>query len=161
LERSDRLLRGSRDERIAEMLSLKRAAWSLGTLLDMHIGLLDHAEEVRLAAVEALEAMVRRSPEPLTLTPTTFLAHHMFSFTAASGAAQQIFEFLVELRTPEGVQLAMEALERVSRNEDFKAFVEILARHHRLDLLRQFPQDRLGRTKQGILRSALGEADRK
>jgi hypothetical protein len=97
LEKSDRLLRGSRDERIADILALEQAEWGLDAVLDLHRGLLDHAEEVRLAAIEALKAIAQRSPEQLTLTPASFLAHHMFSFTVGSGAAVGIFGFLVEL----------------------------------------------------------------
>jgi hypothetical protein len=52
------------------------------------------------------------------------------------------------------------ALEHASRNDDFKAFVEIVVRAKRLDLLRQFPQDRLGRTKRDILRTAIGGGSR-
>jgi hypothetical protein len=48
--------------------------------------------------------------------PAGFLAHHMFSFTAASGAAAQIFEFLIGLNAPEANRLTMEAREQVSRN---------------------------------------------
>jgi hypothetical protein len=158
-ERNDGLLRGSRDERVADIVSLKGGEWNLDTLMDLHLGLLDHAEEVRLAAVESLEAIAERSPKPLTLTPAGFLARYIFSFTAASGAAQQIFEFLLGLNAPEAIRLTMEALEQVSRNEDFNAFVEILTRHHRLDLLRQFPQDRLGKAKRRVLRRARGEGD--
>ena len=124
-------------------------------------GFLDHAEQVRLAAVESLEAIAQRSPKPLTLTPAGFLACYIFCFTVASGAAQRIFEFLVGLNTPEAIRLTMEALEHVSRNEDFNAFVEILSRHDRLDLLRQFPQDRLGKAKRSVLQRALGEGDPK
>src|SRR5438552_9419090 len=113
---------------------------SLDAVLDLHRGLLDHAEEVRLAAIEALKAIAQRSPEQLTLTPAIFLAHHMFSFTAASGAAVRIFRFLVELDTPESIRLAMEALEHPSRNDDFKAFVETVVRAKKLDLLRQLRQ---------------------
>ena len=155
LERSDRLLRGSRDERIADMLALETAEWSLDAVLDLHRGLLDHTEEVRLAAIEALKAIAQRSPEQLTLTPAIFLAHHMFSFTAASGSAVTIFRFLVELDTPESIRLAMEALEHPSRNDDFKAFVETVVRAKKLDLLRQFPQDRLSQAKRNVLRGAL------
>ena len=102
-EPSDGLLRGSRKDRIAQMLSLREAEWNLYTLLDLHLGLLDHAEEVRLAAVESLPAAAK-IPEPITLTPADFLARYMFSFTSASGAAPQIFEFLVELGTPEAIR---------------------------------------------------------
>src|SRR5439155_9677773 len=89
-------------ERIAAILALEQAEWGLDAVLDLHRGLLDHAEAVRLASVEALKAIAQRSPEQLTLTPASFLAHHMFSFTVASGAAEGIFGFLVELGTPEG-----------------------------------------------------------
>ena len=113
-----------------------------------------------MSAVESLEAIAGRNPEPITVTPVGFLARHTFSFTVASGAARQVFEFLIELGTLEAVRLAMQALEQVSRNEGFNAFVDILAGHKRLDLLRQFPQSRLGKTKRSVLRRILGEGDR-
>jgi len=47
LFRSDGLLRGSREERSRAVLSLRDAEWNLATLLDLHCGLLDHAEDVR------------------------------------------------------------------------------------------------------------------
>ena len=139
------------------MFSLREAEWNLYTLLDLHLGLLDHAEEVRLAAVESLPAIAAKIPEPITLTPADFLARYMFSFTSASGAAPQIFEFLVELGTPEAIQLAKEAVAHVSRNEDFKAFLETLAHYGRPDLLRQLPQDKLGKVKRELVRRSLGE----
>ena len=40
-ERSNGLLQGSREERVAAIVSLKRAEWNLDTLLDLHLGLLD------------------------------------------------------------------------------------------------------------------------
>ncbi len=49
-ERSDGLMRGSRQERIQEVLDLRGADWDFNTLLGIIQGILDHAEDVRLAA---------------------------------------------------------------------------------------------------------------
>ena len=54
MDRNDGLMRGSREQRIAEMRSLGDADWNPGTLLHLHIGLLDHAEDVRSAALDAV-----------------------------------------------------------------------------------------------------------
>lgn len=157
-ERNDGLLRGSRVQRAADMFSLKDAAWNLDTLLDLHIGFLDHAEEVRLAAVESLQEIARKVPAPMTLTPLGFLVRYMLSFTAASGAARRIFEFLIELSTPEALRLATRVLEGPSSNEEFKAFVGILSQHRKLELLRQVPEGRLGKAKRAVLQRALDAA---
>ncbi len=66
--RNDGLLRGSREERVAAMLSLAEAEWNLGAFLDLHCGLLDHAEDVRAAAMEALQKIATQRPEPIALT---------------------------------------------------------------------------------------------
>ncbi len=158
LEQTDGLLRGSREERIAQILSLRRAEWSLGTVLDLHCGLLDHAEDVRRAAIEALKGIARKLPEPIALTPLGLLAPYIFSFTVASGEVSRNFEFLVELNTPESLQLAESALERVGRNEDFKAFVEIVVRANKLELLQALQKAELSKTKAKILRDALERA---
>jgi len=158
LGRSDGLLRGSREERIDQILSLKDAEWNLNTLLDLHCGLLDHAEDVRLAAVEALKGIALRFPEPITLTPLSLLAPYIFGFTVASGEVPRNFQFLVELNTPESLRLAQEALEGVGRNEDFKPFWAILVRANKLGLLQALQKAELSKTKAKILRDALERA---
>ncbi len=71
--RSDGLLRGSREERCKAMLALGKTKWDLYTFLDLHCGLLDHAEDVRAAAMEALEKIAKRRPKPIALTPLDLL----------------------------------------------------------------------------------------
>ena len=68
-ERSDQLLRGSRKERVETMLSLSEDEWDLNTLLNLFLGILDHAEDVRIAAMDALMEIAARSPEPFTVSP--------------------------------------------------------------------------------------------
>ena len=55
------MLRGSREERIETMLSLNEEEWNLNTLLYLHLGILDHAEDVRMAAMDALMEIAKRS----------------------------------------------------------------------------------------------------
>ncbi len=157
-DRSDGLLRGSRGKRIAEILSLKKAEWNLDTALGLQSGFLDHAEEVRLAAVEALKAIAQALPEPILLTPLELLTQYMFDFTARSGAAPEIFEFLVQLDTAEAARLVEEALKRVRRNEDFKSFVEILMRAKKLDILERLQETQLSKPRATILHGVLNRA---
>ncbi len=81
----------------------------------------------------------------------------MFGFTVASGITVSTFEFLVELGTPEADHAVEQALSRVQRNEDFRAFVGILQRANKLELLRQLDPAKLGKTKAAVVRSALGK----
>jgi hypothetical protein len=62
--------------------------------------------------------------------------------------------FLVKLNTPEALRIAEEALERVGRNEDFKAFVEILMRANKRTVLERLQAARLSQAKARILREA-------
>ncbi len=156
LYRSDGLLTSSREDRIAAMLLLKEAGWNVDTVLDLHRGLLDHAEDVRLAAIEALKGIAERLPEPLSVTPVTLLAVYLFSFTVSSGATPDIFAFLVKLNTPEALRAAEEALEHVGRNEDFEAFAGILLRANKRDILQRLQKAKLSKVKAKILQQVLG-----
>lgn len=159
LLRSDGLLRGSREERIQAVLSLRDAEWNLATLLDLHCGLLDHAEDVRASAMDALQDIAKRKPKPLEITPMMLLSEFLFSFTAVSGMAVSAFEFFVQLDTPEARQAVGRALLRVQRNEDFSAFVEILQRANKRELLRRLEPAKLSKTKAAVVRSALHSAN--
>ncbi len=156
--RSDGLLRGSREDRAQAMASLGREKWSLEVLLDLHSGLLDHAEEVRIAAMKALQEISTRGPAPVALTPVTLLSYFLFSFTVTSGIAVICFEFLVELDTPDAREAVEQALSRVHRNEDFKDFVDILKQANKLELLHRLEHANLSQPKAAILRSALASA---
>ena len=153
--RSDGLLRGAREDRTEAISSLGRAKWSLEVLLDLHCGLLDHAEEVRVAAMEALQEISKQEPDPVALTPVKLMSYFLFSFTVSSGIAVKCFKFLVELDTPDAQEAVGQALARVHRNEDFKEFVGILRQANKLEMLRELDPPNLSQTKAAILRSAL------
>ena len=73
--RTDGLLRGPRNERKELMSALGDAPWDMETFLGFHLGLLDHSEDVRVAAMEALQCIAQRKPAPLALTPVALWAH--------------------------------------------------------------------------------------
>jgi len=73
--RTDGLLRGPRNERKEPMTALGDAPWDMEIFLAFHLGLLDHSEDVRVAAMEALQCMAQRKPGPLALTPVARWAH--------------------------------------------------------------------------------------
>lgn len=156
--RSDGLLRGAREDRAEAMSSLGRAKWSLEVFLDLHCGLLDHAEEVRIAAMEALQEISKQEPDPVALTPVKLLSDFLFSFTVSSGVAVKCFRFLVELDTPEAHEAVEQVLSQVQRNEDFKEFIEILRQANSLEPLHRLEHAKLSQSKAAILRSALTSA---
>jgi hypothetical protein len=63
--RTDGLLRGPRNERKELMAALGDAPWNLETFLAFHLGLLDHSEEVRLAAMKLSSVWRKESRSPL------------------------------------------------------------------------------------------------
>ena len=71
--RTDGLLRGSRDERIQQMLALKNKSWKLDALLEIHCGLLDHAHDVREAAMETLLGLAARKTVAISISPEMLL----------------------------------------------------------------------------------------
>ena len=154
-ERSDKLLRGSRKERVETMLSLTAEGWDLNTLLNLFLGILDHAEDVRIAAMDALMEIAARSPEPFTVSPISMLIRYIFDFTVSSGYTPYMFQFLVQLGTPEAVQAAESALRHVARNEDFRKFVDILIEEGKSDVLRNIEIENLSKAKAKLLSDAL------
>jgi hypothetical protein len=155
MSRSDGLLRGAREDRVAAINSLGSEKWNLEVFLDLHCGLLDHAEDVRVAAIEALQEISKQQPPPVVLTPIKLLSYFLFSFTVSSGVAVQCFEFLVKLDTPESRESVEQVLFSVQRNEDFREFVGILQRANKLELLHRLERAKLSQAKASILRSAL------
>ncbi|MFC1719272.1 hypothetical protein ACFL6S_36825 [Candidatus Poribacteria bacterium] len=154
-ERSDKLLRGSRKERVETMLSLTAEEWDLNTLLNLYLGILDHAEDVRMAAMDALMEIATRSPEPFTVSPISMLIRYMFDFTVASGYTPYMFRSLVQLGTPEAIQAAEIALRHVERNEDFGKFLDILIEEGKSEVLRNIDGENLSKQKTRLLRDAL------
>jgi len=126
-DRSDGLLRGSREDRVQQVFALQASDWDFDTLLGIMQGLLDHAEDVRLAAMETLLEIARQKNFAMSLTPISVIEYFMFNFTASSGAVQQVFRFLVENKDlPEARQAIERALLSNVRNEDFEQFIDIL-----------------------------------
>jgi hypothetical protein len=108
-----------------------------------------------VSAMNALQEIAKRTPKPIKITPVMLLSDFLFSFTASSRVAVYIFQFLVQLDTPEAHQAMERALLRVQRNEDFSAFVGILQHANRLEVLRRLELAKLSKTKAAVVRSAL------
>ena len=154
--RTDGLLRGPRNERKELMTALGDAPWNLETVLAFHLGLLDHSEEVRLAAMEALQCMAQRKPEPLALTPVALLADFMHGFTAASGIGLATFRCLVELDTAESRKVVKAVLESgQGSNNQFEEWVKILRDANELDILRNVEFTRLSKVRRNIINRVL------
>lgn len=150
--RTDGLLRGSRSERKKLMVGLADAPWDLETFLGLHLGLLDHSEEVRAAAMNALQGIAKRKPAPLALTPAALLAHFMHSFTVASGVGLACFWCLAELDTAESLGIVKAVLESgQGSNDQFEAWVDILRDADQLEILRHVKLDTLSKTRRKII----------
>jgi hypothetical protein len=155
-ERSDGLMRGSRKERIQEVFGLQESDWDFDTLLGIIQGILDHAEDVRLAAMEMLLEIAKQKKAPMSLTPVSVIEYFMFSFSASTKAAQRIFGFLVENTDIPGANEAIErALLRDVRNEDFEKFIDIIVEAKKFVFLKTLEDKKLSKTKTKILKKAL------
>ena len=157
-ERNDGLLRGSREERIQQALDPARSPWDLDAVLELHTALLDHAEDVRAAAVSALIEIAGKNPVPASVSPVSLLGRYMFSFTAASGVVPQAFRILVKLATPEAIDLVKSVLASPGiRNEDFREFVEAALQSGNTDLIQHLKSLRCSTQKTKILNTALAQ----
>ncbi len=155
--RTDGLLRGTRAERVRQMLALKNAGWSMDVVLELHCGLADHAHDVRQAAMETLLALAEQRPAAVPVTPARLLAYYMTAFTVASGIDLAAVRCLVDLRTGEADEILIELLgSHNGNNEQFKHWVEIVNAAGRRDILRQIPVDNLSKGRQRILNQLLG-----
>jgi hypothetical protein len=154
--RTDGLLRGPRNERKELMTGLGDAPWDLETLLGLHPGLLDHSEEVRAAAMEALRCIAQRKPEPFAVSPVAMLALFMHAFTAASGIGTATFRCLVELGTPESLE-AVKAVLKSGRgsNTQFEAWIKILRNSNRLDVMHNVESAPLSKVRRNIIHRVL------
>jgi len=158
MDRNDGLMRGSRKQRSEETRSLGDAEWNPGTLLYLHIGLLDHAEDVRSAALDALLEISRRLPKPFTISPVTLLSYCLFDWTVSSGNTPRIFRSLVQLGTPEAdeaVEAIMEGPVEHLRNEDFEEFICALAENGKMETIKGLAERKISTTKNKILRRLL------
>jgi hypothetical protein len=155
--RTDGLLRGARTERIQQMLALRDAGWSVDAVLDLHCGLLDHAHDVREAAMDILFELAAQRPAAVPLTPARLLASYMTTFTVASGVDIAAVRCLVDLHTAEADEILIDLLgSRNGNNEQFKRWVEILNAANRQDILRRVGLDKLSKGRQRILNQTLG-----
>ena len=155
-ERSDGLMRGSREDRIQEVLDLREYDWDFITLLGIIQGFLDHAEDVRLAAMETLLEIAERKKAPMSLKPVSVIEYFMFSFNASTKAAQNIFRFLIDNTDIPGANEAIErSLLRDIRNEDFEKFIDIIVEARKLEFLKALEDKKLSKTKAKILKNAL------
>jgi hypothetical protein len=155
-ERSDGLMRGSREERMQEVSGFQESDWDFHTLLGIIQGFLDHAENVRLAAMETLLEIAGRRKAPMSLTPVSVIEYFMFSFTASSMAAQRIFKFLIENTDIPGANEAIErALLSDFRNEDFEQFIDIILKAKKVEVLKTLEHKKLSKRKTQILKNAL------
>jgi len=98
-ERTDGLLRGARADRIRQIRVTEDAPWTLGTILELHCGLLDHAHDVREAAMGTLIGIALKRPAAVPVTPVALLAYFMNAFTVASGVDAEVVKCFAELRT--------------------------------------------------------------
>jgi len=155
-DRSDGLLRGSRQERIQEVLDLRKSDWDFDTLLGIIQGMLDHAEDVRLAAMETLLEIAEQQKATMNLAPASVAEYFMFTFNACTKTAQKVFRFLVENSDVLGAREAIErALLSDVRNEDFEKFVGILLEAGESEYLKILEDRKMSKTKSRILRDAL------
>jgi len=155
-ERGDGLMRGSREERMQEVFSLHESDWDFHTLLGIMQGFLDHAESVRLAAMETLLEIAKQKKAPMSLTPVSVIEYYMFSFTASTMAAQRIFRFLIENTDIPGANKAIErALLSDVRNEDFEKFIDIILEAEKFEFLKSLEHKKLSKRKTQILKNAL------
>lgn len=156
--RTDGLLRGPRRERSKQMTALGKEAWDLETLLELHLGLLDHAEDVRIAAMEALQHIAQRKPAPIAVSPVALLAYFMHSFTVASGMSLRTFECLVELNTAESIEIVEAVLESGHGNNiQFEEWVRILEDANRSDILRKIDLTRLSKGRRKVIERVLAK----
>lgn len=156
--RTDGLLRGPRHERSKLMTALGKEAWGLETLLGLHLGLLDHAEDVRIAAMEALQHIAQKKPTPIAISPVALLAYFIHSFTVASGMSLVTFKCLVELNTAESIEIVEAVLESGQGNNiQFEGWVRILQDANRSDILRKVDLTRLSKGRRKMIERALAE----
>lgn len=155
--RTDGLLRGARTDRVQQMRALKDAGWSLATMLNLHCGLLDHARDVREAAMGTLIELAAQRPSAVAVAPARLVGFYMMSFTVASGMDFAAVRCLVDLHTVEADEILVGLLgSGCGNNEQFTAWVELLHASDRQDLLRQVRVDKLSKGRQRILKQVLG-----
>jgi len=134
--------------------------WHMHTFLEAHDGLLDRRDRVRGAAFGALLSLAEKEPDPVEVTPLSLLWHYIGSFTAASGAAQEFYRFLVDTETEEADRILREILRDTDpmRNEDFERLVEYLMENEVDEYLQLLEAADLSNKKGKIFRRVKREA---
>ena len=154
--RTDGLLRGPRAERTEWITALADAPWDLERLLELNLGLLDHAQDVRVAAMEALRSIARKKPDAIAVTAVELLAYFMHSFTVASGVNLATFQCLVELNTAESLEVVKATIESGrGSNDQFARWVNILQDANGLEILRTVDLAKLSRTRRSMISRVL------
>ena len=155
-ERTDGLLRGSRDQRIRQIRAVEEAPWTLETILGLHCGLLDHAHDVSEAAMDTLIEIALKHPDPVAVTPVALLAYFANAFTIASGIDGRVVRCFAELHSPEADTALSELLESGTGNhQQFENWMTILKATNRTDILHQVRRDRLSVNRRKMLKHAL------
>lgn len=156
-ERTDGLLRGARADRIRQIRAIEDAPWTLVTILDLHCGLLDHAYDVRQAAMETLMGIALKRPTSLAVTPVALLAYFVSAFTVASGIDAGVVRCFAELHTAEADTALSDLQESgTGSNQQFEHWTTILKAANREEILRRVCPERLSTTLRKMLRNALG-----
>ncbi len=152
-ERTDGLLRGSRDQRISKIRAVEEAPWTLETILGLHCGLLDHAHDVSEAAMDTLIGIALKRPDPVAVTPVALLAYFVNVFTVASGIDARVVRCFAELHTAEADAALSELLESGTGNhQQFENWMTILTATNRMDILRRVHSDRLSANRRKMLK---------
>ncbi len=150
----------SRNERVQQINSLNDADWDLFTLSSLHEGLMDRDEGVRGASMNVLMDFAERNPNPIQITPISLIQYYMFDFTAASGFARNIFQFLVDLDTPKANETIGHIIRGNMRNEDYSDFIDILIKRGKLNLLKELIEEKLSKKKTEILLNKLSDIEK-
>ncbi len=155
-ERTDGLLRGSRTERIRRIREVEDAPWTLETILGLHCGLLDHAHDVREAAMRTVIEIALKRPDPVAVTPVGLLSYFVNAFTVASGVDAGVVRCFADLHTTEADKALSELLESgAGSNQQFEHWTTILKAANRKDILREVRSDRLSTNRRKMLKHAL------
>ena len=115
-----------------------------------------HAQDVRVAAMEALRSIARKKPDAIAVTAVELLAYFMHSFTVASGVNLATFQCLVELNTAESLEVVKATIESGrGGNDQFARRVNILREAKGLEILRKVDLAKLSRTRRNMISRVL------
>ena len=146
-DRNDGLLQGSRDERCDQMTALEGAKWNISTLIELHLGILDHADEVNHAAIKALKKIAERNPQPISLNPVDLLGVY-------SGFTD--IDSFIKFNTPESLQIAQDILRKSlgGGNTEFRSKAKAVVEAGKSEWFEPI-RSKLSKPKEEILRKVL------